>query len=254
VSGLRFFTGFALPVLLFGFAQGNEPKPPVPLRGDFYLERSQDEFGFRMHGIDERTHSGAKFYRLPQSNVEMYKRLRPDSVKIMLPYVLTEREYQGQEVIGPYQVEGNRVWFGNQYYDGEGERGVGAFGYFDMEARRYQLFRPKEIARWEVSALLVEPDAVWIGLDIFGEDISTAPGGMLHWDRKDQHVQRYELEFVISHMRRDTKDSSTLVLTTRGGYALFRDGQVSRFRVEKGADGKQTAVAIDKFPPPPSIQ
>jgi hypothetical protein len=240
-------------MLRIGFVQNDTQQQPVRLGGSFYLERSQDEFGVRSHGLIERTASGSKFYRLPQSDVEMYKRLRPEELKNELPPVRTARDYNRQEVIGPYQVEGDRVWFGNQFYDSEGEHGVGAFGYFDMQTRQYRLFRPREIARWGTSALLVEPDAVWITLEIFGEDISASPGGLLRWDRNDHHIGHYPVEFVVDHLRRDTKDSSVLVLTTRGGYALFRNGEARRFRVEKSANGTKTAVHIERFPPPPSI-
>jgi hypothetical protein len=168
-------------------------------------------------------------------------------------YLLKAENYQGQEVIGPYQTEGNRIWFGNQYYDGEGDCGVGAFGYFDMQTCKYVLYSPRSVARWEISALLVEPETVWLGLDHFGEDISTAPGGLIRWDRNSHRVQHYPLEFIVQHLRRDKDHSSTLVLTTPKGYALFQNGQVRRFRVEQTPDGRRIAVSIKRFPPAPSL-
>jgi hypothetical protein len=226
----------------------------VSLSGAFYLERSSDSFGIRCHGIVERTSSGSRVYPLPQSNIETFRRLRAADLKYMSPHLLTAKEYQGQEVIGPYQVEGSRIWFGNQYYDGEGDRGVGAFGYFDMKTRKYVLFSPLAIARWEVSALFVQPDAIWLALDHFGEDISTSPGGLIRWDRNDHRVRRYPLEFVVTQVRHDTTDPATLFLTTPGGYALFRNGAVQRFRVQKSPNGKEHVGRIDRFPPLPSIQ
>lgn len=223
----------------------------INLGGGFYLERSADEFGARCHGFCERTRSGAKFYPLPQSSIEQWKKLRPQDIGNMLP-PRSATNYQRQEVIGPYQVEGHRVWFGNHYYDGEGDTGVGAFGYFDEQTRRYHLFSPPEVARWEISALLIDPDAVWLGLDHFGEDISVLPGGFVRWDRKTQQAQRYPLEFLIEHIRRDANDPAVLILTTVGGYARFRDGEIERFRVQKSASGRETAVRINRFPPPPS--
>lgn len=115
------------------------------------------------------------------------------------------------------------------------------------------MFSPPQVARWEISALLVSPDAVWLGLDHFGEDISNSPGGLIRWDREDHHVRHYDLEFVVSKIRRDNKDPSVLVLSTGLGYALFRDGEVERFRVEKSPDGKETAVRVARFPPPPTM-
>ena len=225
----------------------------VHLVRGFYLERSKDVFGIRCHGIVERTGSKWKVYPLPQSDVETWKRLRREDEN-NFGESPTAATYQRQEVIGPYQVEGSRVWFGNQYYDGETDTGVGAFGYFDMDAREYRLFSPPEIARWEISALLVEVDAVWLGLDHFVEDVSKIPGGLVRWDRNTHQVQHYPLEFLVEHIRRDTTDSSELVLSTAGGCALFRNGDLERFKVEKAAGGKETAVRIERFPPLPSMQ
>jgi hypothetical protein len=203
----------------------------------FQLEQSKDSFGMRSHGILERLGPNqTKFYPLPQSTADDYMRLRPEDLRIN-PF--TPEQYQREEVIGPYQVENGRIWFGNHYYDGEGMRGVGAFGYFDTATRSYKLFSPPEVARSEISAILVQPDRVWLALDQFGEDISKVPGGLVRWDRMTHAAQRYPLEFELNSIRAE-RDS--LRLETRGGYALFRDGVLRRFL----ADG----TPIAKFPPP----
>ena len=69
----------------------------------------------------------AKFYPLPQSSVKEYRRLRGDDIRF--PHIRAAKDYERQEVIGPYKIEGSLFWFGNNYYDGEGVTGVGAFGY-----------------------------------------------------------------------------------------------------------------------------
>jgi hypothetical protein len=207
--------------------------------GGFQLERSSDGFGIRSHGIVEKVESNrTKLYPLPQSTADEYIRLRPEDLKVN-PF--TPEQYDRQEVIGPYQVENGKLWFGKQYYDSEGQRGVGAFGYFDSSIRAYTLFSPPEVARYEVSAILVQPDCVWLGLDRFVEDISKKPGGLVRWDRRTQEVQRYPLEFVIQGIR---AAGDSLRLEARAGYALFRGGVLRRFL----ADGKPIA----KFPPPPT--
>lgn len=120
-------------------------------------------------------------------------------------------------------------------------RGVGTFGYFDTSTRKYTLYRLPEVARYEVSAILVEPDSVWLGLDRFGEDISTSPGGLVQWSRTTHNVRHYALEFVINRI---SVDGRSLRLETTDGYALFRGGKLRRFL----ANGKPTA----KFLPPPT--
>jgi hypothetical protein len=207
--------------------------------GRFRLEYSEDDFGMRSHGVIETLGPGrTKFYTLPQSTFDKYRRLRPEDLRIN---PLTPDRYERKEVIGPHQIEAGKLWFGNSYYDGEGMRGVGAFGYFDTATRRYTLFSPPEVARYEISAILVEPNMVWLALDRFGEDISTSPGGLVQWNRMTHVIHRYPLEFVVDSIR--VQDDS-LRLRTRDGYALFRDGEVRRFF----ANGKP----VVKFPPRPT--
>jgi hypothetical protein len=218
---------------------GNTSGPAFGPGGRFHLEKSQTSFGPQSNGIIEALGNGhTKFYPLPQSTCAQYTRLRPQDVRVN-PFPCSG--YERQEFIGPHQVEGDKLWFGNSYSDGEGERGVGAFGYFDASNRRYTLFSPPEVAGFEISAILVEKDAVWLGLDSFGEDISTSPGGLVRWDRTTHETRHYRLEFVIDRIRRE---GDSLRFSTRYGYAIFRDGEVHRY----SRNGKP----LNKFPPPPS--
>jgi hypothetical protein len=205
----------------------------------FQLEYSKDDFGVRSHGIIEKIGANlTKFYRVPQSTRREYIQLRPEDLRIN---PLPPDDYDRQEVIGPYQIEDGKIWFGKRYYDGEGSRGVGAFGYFDTSTLTYTLFSPREVARYEVSAILVQPETVWIALDRFGEDISTSPGGLVCWNRVTRQLQQYPLEFVVKSIR---MEEDRLRLKTREGYALFRNGELRRFLT----NGR----SIAKFPPPPT--
>src|ERR1035441_6758348 len=49
-----------------------------------------------------------------------------------------------------------------------------------------------EIADYSVSAILVEPDAVWMGIFQSGE-YGGSPAGILRYDRKTQTIRKYEL-------------------------------------------------------------
>ena len=201
----------------------------------------------RSHGIIETLKGGrTKFYPLPQSSFKTYAKLRPDKLKLN---PITAKDYDRTETIGPHQIEGSKLWFGNQFYNGEGMRGVGAFGYFDAETRQYQLFSPPEVAACEVSAILVEQEVVWLALDHSGEDISAFPCGLLSWNRETQDVHRYKIEFVVTSI---TRQDDSLHLATSGGYALLRNDVVQRFQFRKAANGKTITVPINKFPPPPS--
>ncbi len=207
--------------------------------GRFQLEHKVDSFGMRSHGIIERLGDNrTRFYPLPQSTPEEYRRLRPEDPG-MNPFTLGR--YEREEAIGPYQMEAGKIWIGNAYYDGEGTRGVGAFGYFDTSTRKYTLVSPREVARHEISALLVERTEVWIALDRFGEDISRSPGGLVRWNRATHSVQTHPLEFNVDPI---VIEGDSLHLKTHDGYALFRNRELRRFL----SNGKPIA----KFPPPPT--
>jgi hypothetical protein len=207
--------------------------------GNFQLEFSNDpDFGMVSHGIIETLGPGrTKLYPLPQSTFAQYAKLRPED----LPAGQYITGYQRQEFIGPYQIEDGRLWFGNNFYDSEGMRGVGAFGYFDTTSRKYTLFSPPEVVQCEISAILVESDTIWLGLDTFGEDISKGPCGLVRWNRETHKIEKFHVEFLIDSIRRE---DDALRLQTPDGYALFRDGKFRRFL----ANGKPIA----KFPPPPT--
>lgn len=120
----------------------------------FRLEESTDGFGVRSHGIIESLGSSrTKFYPLPQSTPQDYARLRPEDLRIN-PFSATANHYDRQQVIGPYQIESGKIWFGN------------------TATRRYKLFSPRAVARCEISAIEVQPDMVWLALDRFGESVS----------------------------------------------------------------------------------
>ena len=214
--------------------------------GAFRLEISRDSFGERSHGVIRTVNGRNNSYPLPQSTVADYKNLHPGEYGIDL---LTEKNYDRQEVIGPHQIEGDKLWFGKSFYHGEGMRGVGAFGFFDTATGQYRLFTPVEVALWEISAILVEKDYVWMGLDHFGEDISTAPGGLLRWDRETHSVRLYPLEFTVSRIGRH---GNLLRLDTRRGYAELQDDVIQRFEIRRDRSGASTVVPVVKFPPPPT--
>jgi hypothetical protein len=238
---------FAVTAILLLAAEPNQVH--FGPNGAFQPEYSKDSSGILAHGVIERLAGGAtKSYPLPQSSVETYAKLRPADLK-RNPIAATGNQYEREEVIGPYQVEGDKLWFGNNFYDGEGQRGVGTFGFFDAATRLYQLYSPPEVAPYEVSAILVEPNVVWLGLEHAGEDISTFPGGLVEWTRTTQAVRLYPIEFVVSKIARQ---DNTLRLITRNGYALLRNGVLSRFEVRTDATGKTETTSIARFPPPPS--
>jgi hypothetical protein len=171
-----------------------------------------------------------KQYDLRQSSYDDFARARGRRVKD--GYVRDGTVIE--EKIGPAQSEGDKFWFGKTFYDGEGSSGVGGFGYFDASDRQYHLFAPPEIADYSVSAIRVEPDAVWMGIFQFGE-YGGSPVGVLRYDRKTQALRKYELPDAVYGLT--VSGNRTLVATSSGITVIYRD-KVTRYFVDRTTDGR----------------
>src|SRR6185437_10296527 len=137
------------------------------------------------------------------------------------------------EQIGPHQLEGDLLWFGKTFYNGEGLTGVGGFGYFDPNTREYRLYSPAEIQKWSVSAILVGRDYIWLGLEHRGEYGNTA-GGLLRWDRNTEEVTRHGVDAVITAI---AQDGDCLYLGAADRIVVLRNGSLTGYFVDRATDG-----------------
>jgi hypothetical protein len=181
--------------------------------------------------------SHGKKYPLPQSTRNDFAKARPGRVADGYPVEGANIE----ESIGPVQLEGDKLWFGKTFYDGEGDTGVGGFGYFDATDRQYHLFALPEVADFSISPIRVEPDTIWVGIYNSCE-YGCSPGGILRFDRKTHAVRKYDLQddaygFIASGNR--------LLVYTRSGIAIIEGDQINRYFVDRTSDGRlRVAQAI----------
>jgi len=145
------------------------------------------------------------------------------------------------EQIGPHQMEGSRFWFGKTFYAEEGATGVGGFGYFDSATASYHLFAPPEIAKWSTSAILVEPDCVWLALYLRGE-YGNYPGGLLRWDRNAQTVRHWDMPWIATSMARS---GDAIYMGTTDGIAVLRGDRIDGYFVDRDASGRYAIVPRD---------
>ncbi len=204
-----------------------EPQAFQPVHfGAFTLEQEKgNSFGPR----PVITRPGNTRYELPQSTYDAFSTARPNRVKNGYSRAGTEFE----ERMGPHQVDGGKLWFGKTFYDGEGDSGVGGFGYFDPGDRKYHIFSPPEVADFSVSAILVEPNTVWTALSQRGE-YGGPSGGVLKYDMKTKSVRKFELpEFGGQFLRA----GGDLLIATSGGVAVIHDGVLKRYFVVPTTEG-----------------
>ena len=100
--------------------------------------------------------------------------------------------------------------------------------------KKYQIYSPAEIAGWSVSAILVEPDTIWLALGNNGEYGTTA-GGMLAFHRTTQQIERFDLPDVTQSIARVGEH---LLMATQFGPAVLDSGRVQRYFVDETSDGR----------------
>ena len=179
--------------------------------------------------IVEHTGTTTTEFKLPKTSIQEWAADWPDEKA----NGATVSSADISDEIGPFQVDGDILWFGKTFYNGEGTTGVGGFGYFDALSRSFKIYSPRLIWPWAASALLVEPRTVWLGLVHYGEGW-TFSGGLLEWDRATATAQRIPLKASINQIMRW---GNTLYLATGDGVETVRGSDVSRYIVEREQDG-----------------
>jgi hypothetical protein len=138
-----------------------------------------------------------------------------------------------EEKIGPYQKVGTKIWTGKIFDDSGESTGIGDIGYFDIATQDWVFLHLSEMADWSTSALLVEPEAVWVGL-VRHDDGAGASGGLLRYDQATHKVTTIPLADQIDRIVRVGK---RLYCGTSGGFAIVDGSQVRRFEFTPQLDG-----------------
>ena len=180
--------------------------------------------------IIERLGNRTNAYPLPRTTYDEFARLRPGRVRDGHQRANTELA----EEIGPAQITDGTLWIAKTFYDSEGNSGVGGFGFFDLRTKKYTVYSPPEVLDWSATAMLVEPEAAWIGLVYHGE-YGDSSGGLIRFDRATETCLKIALPDFIYEMVRIGED---LVLATDFGAAVVRNGKVRRFFIGPNLRGQ----------------
>jgi hypothetical protein len=212
------------------------PEDPAPLRFGKAEAFTFTRGYMDAHGKEHPSSivdSHGKLYPLPQSTYDDFARARPELNGYVREGIITI-----EETIGSVQPEGDKLWFGKTFYDGEGNSGVGGFGYFDATDRQYHLFALPEVADFAISPILVQPDAIWMGIFHFGE-WGDSPAGVLRYDRKTHTVHKYDLPDDVNGL---VASGNRLLAYTNFGIAVIEGDQTRRYFVDRTTDGRLRIV------------
>ena len=189
----------------------------------------------RPSGIDVIGKSGSKqYYPAPIPTMALDRKLLPDKQAPL--------EIEGD--IGPFVLDGNKIWFASTFYDGEGVSGVGAVGSFDISTRKYEMRHLPEIAPWSGSAILLDDGDLWIGLMRRPEGADYG-AGLLRYNIATGAVTKYA---VADYIHTIDRLGDTLYCGTSHGLYTVRGSKVTQLRFEPDGQGK-LIVAPREVPP-----
>lgn len=155
------------------------------------------------------------FYKFPNPEYKLFKRLRPKRVRDGY----TEDSTVIEVDIGPFQLVNKKLWFGTSFYDGEGTTGIGGIGYFDFETRKYRINYLKEIADWSTSSIYVDNEHIWLGLVGYPEGAAYS-GGLAKYNIKSGKTIKYAVPEIINTIY---KFDEKLYLGTSDGVYILSD-------------------------------
>jgi hypothetical protein len=122
---------------------------------------------------------------------------------------------------------------------------VGAIGYFDTHARSYRIIYDQLIGDWACSALLLEGDALWVGL-IDRPEGADRSGGLARYDRASGVFTRYHIPAIVRVIRR--YEQTLFVATDDGVYTLNEDG-LRHIALDFDVEGRYV-VEVSELEPP----
>lgn len=178
---------------------------------------------FRVRGsdtsdvIEEVRLAGTRRIPLPAASWERFARTRPEPVE---RNTLAPGDWLLHATVGPRVPVGDQLWFGLQFYDGEGMSGVGGLGVLDPASGRLRVRYPPAMAAWSVASLAAEDSVLWAGLASHGEG-STAAGGLARYEIGTGRLLWYDVPGLITGI---LPVAGTLYLAgERGLHVLRRD-------------------------------
>jgi hypothetical protein len=178
--------------------------------------------------------SVAQVTPMPVSTFGEFEEARPERAKQMSEGAVIE------EKPGPYQKAGNRIWVGKTFLESDRSAGVGDIGYFDETAQDWGFLHIPEMQAWSASAMLVETDAIWVGLARYGEG-ATVSGGLLRYDRTTKKAAIIPLADEIQKI---TRVGRRLYCGTFGGFAVIEQDHARRFEFAPQLDGTYTITPV----------
>jgi hypothetical protein len=210
-------------------------------KGSFRLtEWAQQDPDQKTLTVAETRGGETKHYSIPQSTAREYRTMRDDD-----RFETDPGTYYIDEAIGGWDVEDGTLWVGKDFYDSEGSTGIGAFGWFDEEARTFRLSSPPEVRDCSITAMRVEKDAIWMAL-VHHWEYGASSAGLARYDRATKAIR-------ILPQREPGKQflriGDSLLLVTSSSVVLVSNDGLRSFFIDQTSDGRlRVAEAVGAEP------
>ncbi len=186
-------------------------------------------------GVYEIRAGDSQFHALPQPDYDTFHRNRP----VRTTHGYTRENTTIEEGIGPFQLVGDKVWFGMSFYDGEGMSGMGGLGHFHVSTKQFHVHYYPEIADWSASAILVEGRYIWLGLFRRPEG-APYPGGLARFDRQQGTFRIIEVPAIVNKILRI---GEVLYLATSEGVYFIRGDILTHLDFVLDVNGRNSLEA-----------
>lgn len=124
---------------------------------------------------------------LPEAKAETVAVFPCVSIPMLLTYFPdadTEHIIDEGTSISAVGADGERIWVGFSFYSGEGARGVGGIGYYDLKTHRTGLLRHPALREYSVVEVLITEDTVYAKTVHNGELVETYGNGVVAISKK----------------------------------------------------------------------
>lgn len=207
----------------------------------FIMSNANTSLGYSppAQGIIDLHEGTQTFYALPQPSYDLFSQSRPG--RVADGYTKNATEIQTE--INTYQSQDNLIWFGLGFYDGEGTSGIGGIGTFDPVSKKYKISYLKEISASSVYSILVDDDAIWLGLGSQPEGDAYG-NGVARINRKDGAFTHYEIPGLSKAIVKANK--SIYIGTSAGVASINENGEINFIHLSINADGSYSAQMKNK--------
>ncbi|HPA27957.1 MAG TPA: hypothetical protein PK747_06455 [Acidobacteriota bacterium] len=118
---------------------------------------------------------------------------KDDAIKYLPNLAKWDFDWCVEQCVSSIYRNGDTIWFGIGFYDGEGLTGVGGFGRYDIKTKRMEIKRPELILDSSISPIVFDGESLWFGTYYSYECLGTPPSkGIVRYNWKTGEIESFK--------------------------------------------------------------